>query len=73
MGVQPLENKALSWGIIRKSACALTEITIRKSQALALALPCVFLPTLAPYALAVAIVLLAPEPVPFFRLQTFAP
>ena len=29
---QPLENKALSWGIIRKSACILAEITIRKSQ-----------------------------------------
>ena len=31
MGVQPLENKTLSWGIIRKSACILAEITIRKS------------------------------------------
>jgi len=30
--LQPLENKALSWGIIRKSACILAEITIRKSQ-----------------------------------------
>ena len=34
MGVQLLENKALSWDIIRKSACVLTEITIRKSQGL---------------------------------------
>jgi hypothetical protein len=32
MGVQPLENKALSWGTIRKSACLLTDITIQKSQ-----------------------------------------
>jgi hypothetical protein len=32
MGLQPLENKVLSWGIIRKSPCILTEITIRKSQ-----------------------------------------
>ena len=31
-GLQLLENKALSWGIIRKSACILAEITIRKSQ-----------------------------------------
>src|SRR6516165_117442 len=31
VGVQPLENKALSWDTIRKSACILTEITIRKS------------------------------------------
>src|SRR2546426_8523224 len=30
--LQLLENKALSWGIIRKSACILAEITIRKSQ-----------------------------------------
>src|SRR5512138_1213509 len=30
--LQPLENKALSWGIIRKSACILAAITIRKSQ-----------------------------------------
>jgi hypothetical protein len=34
MGVQPLENKALSRGIIRKAACILIEITIRKSQRL---------------------------------------
>src|SRR5215475_9194733 len=30
--LQLLENKALSWGIIRKSAYILAEITIRKSQ-----------------------------------------
>ena len=29
---QPIVHKALSWGAIRKSACILTEITIRKSQ-----------------------------------------
>src|SRR5882672_6188739 len=29
---QLIERKALSWGIIRKSACILAEITIRKSQ-----------------------------------------
>src|SRR6266446_8112706 len=34
LSLQLLENKALSWGIIRKSACILAEITIRKSQAL---------------------------------------
>jgi hypothetical protein len=32
MSLQPLENKALSWGIIGKSAPILAEITIRKSQ-----------------------------------------
>jgi hypothetical protein len=32
MSLQPLENKALSWGIIGKSAPVLAEITIRKSQ-----------------------------------------
>jgi hypothetical protein len=32
---QPIVHKALSWGIIRKSACGLTEIMIRKSQAFA--------------------------------------
>src|SRR5262245_35835178 len=32
VGVQPLENKALSRGIIRKSACIHDEITIWKSQ-----------------------------------------
>jgi hypothetical protein len=32
MRLQPLENKALSQGIIRRSACILAEITIRKSQ-----------------------------------------
>jgi hypothetical protein len=32
MGLQPLENKALSWGIIGESAPTLAEITIRKSQ-----------------------------------------
>jgi hypothetical protein len=35
VGLQLLENKALSWGIIRRSASILAEITIRKSQALA--------------------------------------
>src|SRR5207248_3408383 len=35
-GLQLLENKALSWGIIRKSACILAEITIRESQPLAI-------------------------------------
>ena len=34
--LQLLENKALSWGIIRKSACILAAITIRKSHPLAL-------------------------------------
>src|SRR5215468_7493771 len=37
MDVQPLENKALSWGTIRKAVCRLAEITIRKSQLFALA------------------------------------
>ena len=32
MSLQSLENKALSWGIIGKSAPILAEITIRKSQ-----------------------------------------
>jgi hypothetical protein len=32
MGLQALEKKALSRGIIRKPACILAEITIRKSQ-----------------------------------------
>ena len=32
MDVQPLETTALSWGTIRKAACRLAEITIRKSQ-----------------------------------------
>ena len=32
VGLQLLESKALSWGIIRRSACILAEITIRKSQ-----------------------------------------
>ena len=32
--LQLLENKALSWGIIRKSACIFAEITIRKSHPL---------------------------------------
>src|SRR6266436_6720161 len=32
MSLQLLENKALSWGIIGKSAPILAEITIRKSQ-----------------------------------------
>jgi len=34
MDVQPLENTALSWGTIRKAACRLAEITIRKSHPL---------------------------------------
>jgi hypothetical protein len=34
MSLQPLENKVLSQGIIRRSACMLAEITIRKSQVL---------------------------------------
>jgi hypothetical protein len=34
VGLQLLENKALSRGIIRMSACILADITIRKSQAL---------------------------------------
>jgi hypothetical protein len=34
---QPIVHKALSWGAIRKSACILAEITIRKSQSSALA------------------------------------
>ena len=34
VGLQPLENKVLSRGIIRKSAPILAEITIRKSQAI---------------------------------------
>src|SRR5713101_4984707 len=29
---QPIDCKALSWDIIRKSTCILAEITIRKSQ-----------------------------------------
>jgi hypothetical protein len=33
---QPIVHKALSWGTIRKSACILAEITIRKSQRLSL-------------------------------------
>src|SRR5215468_10877598 len=32
--LQPLENKALSWGTIRKDACILAETTIRKSHPL---------------------------------------
>ena len=32
MDLQPLENKALSWGIIRKPAYILAEIALRKSQ-----------------------------------------
>src|SRR4030095_5716508 len=31
---QPIVHKALSWGAIRKSACILAEITIRKSHPL---------------------------------------
>src|SRR5262245_18019602 len=34
MSLQPLENKALSWGVIGTSAPILAEITIRKSQAI---------------------------------------
>jgi hypothetical protein len=33
---QPIVHKALSWGTIRKSACILAEITIRKSQVISL-------------------------------------
>jgi hypothetical protein len=32
VGLQLLENKALSWGIIRKSTCILAEIALRKIQ-----------------------------------------
>ena len=32
MSSQPIVHKVLSWGAIRKSACILAEITIRKSQ-----------------------------------------
>ena len=32
VGLQTLENKALSWGVIGKSAPILAEIIIRKSQ-----------------------------------------
>jgi hypothetical protein len=32
VGLQTIENKALSWGILGKSAPILAEITIRKSQ-----------------------------------------
>jgi hypothetical protein len=35
VGLQMLENKALSWGSIGKSAPILAEITIRKSQVMA--------------------------------------
>jgi hypothetical protein len=35
---QPIVHKALSWGVIRKSACIFAEITIRKSQRCALAI-----------------------------------
>ena len=38
VGLQLLENKVLSWGIIGKSAPILAEITIRKSQPLVLVL-----------------------------------
>jgi hypothetical protein len=37
VGLQPLENKALSWGIIGKAALILAEITVRKSQSPCLA------------------------------------
>ena len=33
---QPIVHKALSWGTIRKAACILAAITIRKSQLYAL-------------------------------------
>jgi hypothetical protein len=33
---QPIVHKALSWGAIRKSTCILDEVTIRKSQFVAL-------------------------------------
>ena len=32
MILQPVDDKALSWDIIRRSACILAEIMIRKSQ-----------------------------------------
>ena len=35
---QPIVYKALSWSAIRKSACILAEITIRKSQGITLRL-----------------------------------
>jgi hypothetical protein len=38
VGLQTLENKVLSQGIIEKSAPILAEITIRKSQPLVLVL-----------------------------------
>ena len=37
VGLQTLENKALSWGVIGKSAPILAEIIIRKSQEIVLA------------------------------------
>jgi len=37
MGLQTIENKALSWGIIGKSAPTLAEIKIQKSQPLSFA------------------------------------
>ena len=39
VGLQLIENKVLSWGIIGKSAPILAEITIRKSQELSIELP----------------------------------
>jgi hypothetical protein len=35
--LQLLENKALSRGIVRKAACILAEITVRKSQPVVIA------------------------------------
>jgi hypothetical protein len=35
VGLQLIENKVLSWGIIGKSALMLAEIIIRKSQVIA--------------------------------------
>ena len=37
VSLQVIENKVLSWGIIGKSAPILAEITIRKSQEIAIA------------------------------------
>ena len=52
---QPIVHKALSWGSIRKSACMLAEITIRKSQVVAKGFDGIInkgnLPVLFPFAL----------------------
>ena len=46
---QLIEKKALSWGIVRNSACILAEITIRKSQKLAVPSDAVLLSKLNPH------------------------